>query len=109
MVEAIVGALAATGVLDNTYVLYTSDNGFQHGRAPAAAGQEHPYEEDIRVPVVMRGPGVPGARASTRMALNIDLAPTFAEIAGIEPPGFVDGRSFLPLLDDPERPGGRAS
>jgi len=54
--------------------------------------------------MVMRGPGVPEGRRVAAMALNIDLAPTFAEIAGIEPPAFVDGRSFLPLLSDPERP-----
>jgi N-acetylglucosamine-6-sulfatase len=104
MVESIVAALGETGQLDNTYVIYTSDNGFHMGEHRLIAGKDTPYEEDIRVPMVMRGPGVPVGHRLDAMVVNIDLAPTFAEIAGIEAPDFVDGRSFLPLLQDPERP-----
>jgi len=104
MVEAIVGALERAGTLDSTYVVYTSDNGFHMGEHRLIAGKDTPYEEDIRVPTIMRGPGVPEGARIDAMALNIDLAPTFAAIAGVEPPGFVDGRSLLPLLDDPPRP-----
>ncbi len=68
------------------------------------AGKNTPYEEDIRVPMVMRGPGVPGGARIAALALNSDLAPTLAEIAGIETPAFVDGRSLLPLLADPGQP-----
>ena len=50
----------------------------------------------------MRGPGVPAGQRSTQMVLNNDLAPTFAAIAGVQPPSFVDGRSFLPLLAKPQ-------
>jgi N-acetylglucosamine-6-sulfatase len=59
MVESIVPALGETGQLDNTYVIYTSDNGFHMGEHGLIAGKDTPYEEDIRVPMVMRGPGVP--------------------------------------------------
>jgi arylsulfatase A-like enzyme len=104
MVESIVAALGETGQLDNTYVIYTSDNGFHMGEHRLIAGKDTPYEEDIRVPMVMRGPGVPVGHRLDAMVVNIDLAPTFAEIAGIEAPDFVDGRSFLPLLQDRERP-----
>ena len=104
MVEAIVGALERAGTLDATYVLYTSDNGFHMGEHRLIAGKTTAYEEDIRVPAILRGPGVPAGARIDAMALNIDLAPTFAAIAGIEPPDFVDGRSLLPLLDDPEQP-----
>ena len=104
MVETIVGTLEATGALERTYVIYTSDNGFHMGEHRLIAGKDTPYEEDIRVPMVMRGPGVPEGVRIDAMALNIDLAPTFAEIAGIEPPAFVDGRSLLPLLADPAQP-----
>jgi N-acetylglucosamine-6-sulfatase len=101
MVEAIIDALERTGTLDSTYVIYTSDNGFHMGEHRMIAGKDTSYEEDIRVPMVMRGPGVPQGGRIDAMALNIDFAPTFADIAGIEAPDFVDGRSLLPLLDDP--------
>ncbi len=104
MVEAIVGALEATGTLQQTYVVYTSDNGFHMGEHRMVAGKDTAYEEDIRVPMIVRGPGVAANATIDAMALNIDLAPTFADIAGLEPPGFVDGRSLLPLIDDPDRP-----
>jgi hypothetical protein len=60
------------------------------------AGKDTPYEEDLRVPMVMRGPGVPEGLRIQAMALNIDLAPTFAELAGA--PFQADGRSLVPLL-----------
>lgn len=104
LVETIVQALDATGQLDETYVIYTSDNGFHLGEHRMPGGKNMPYEEDIRVPLVVRGPGVPAGSHLEAMVLNIDLAPTFGEIAGIDPPGFVDGRSFLPLFDDSEHP-----
>ena len=101
MVETIVGTLEAAGVLDQTYLIYTSDNGFHMGEHRMIAGKDTGYEEDIRVPMVMRGPGVAQGAHLDAMALNIDLAPTFADMAGISTPDFVDGRSFLPLLADP--------
>jgi arylsulfatase A-like enzyme len=104
MVESIVAALSETGQLDNTYLIYTSDNGFHMGGHRLIAGKDTPYEEDIRVPMVVRGPGVPIGERLDALVVNIDLAPTFADIAGIEAPDFVDGRSFLPLLQDPEQP-----
>ncbi len=104
MVESIVQTLKATGVLDRTYVIYTSDNGFHMGEHRMIAGKDTAYEEDIRVPMVIRGPGVPKGAHLDAMALNIDLAPTFADMAGIQTPDFVDGRSFLPLLADPAHP-----
>jgi N-acetylglucosamine-6-sulfatase len=104
MVGSIVAALGETGQLDNTYVIYTSDNGFHMGEHRLIAGKDTPYEEDIRVPMVMRGPGVPVGGRIEALVVNIDLAPTFADIAGVEAPDFVDGRSFLPLLQDPAQP-----
>ncbi len=68
------------------------------------AGKTTAYEEDIRVPPLVRGPGVPAGQRIAAMVLNNDFAPTLAAIAGIAPPGFVDGRSFLPLFEDPDRP-----
>jgi arylsulfatase A-like enzyme len=104
MVARIVEALETAEMLDDTYVIYSSDNGFHLGEHRLPAGKDFPYEEDIRVPAVVRGPGVPAGETTEAMVLNSDFAPTFAAIAGIEPPEFVDGRSFLPLFDDPAQP-----
>lgn len=104
LVEDVLTTLRDTGELDNTYVIYTSDNGWHMGQHRQFVGKTTAYEEDIRVPFVMRGPGVPEGVRLAPFVVNNDLAPTFAAIAGIEPPAFVDGRSFLPLLDDPRRP-----
>jgi N-acetylglucosamine-6-sulfatase len=103
MVERIVGALEAADALDNTYVIYSSDNGFHLGEHRLPAGKDFPYEEDIRVPAVVRGPGVPAGETIEAVVLNSDFAPTFAAIAGVEHPDFVDGRSLLPLFDDPDQ------
>jgi arylsulfatase A-like enzyme len=103
MVERIVNALKAARVLDHTYVMYSSDNGFHLGEHRLPAGKDFPYEEDIRVPAVVRGPGVPAGQRIQATVLDNDFAPTLAEVAGIEPPEYVDGRSFLPLLKDPQQ------
>lgn len=98
MVEAVVDELSATGRLDETYIFFTSDNGwhlFEH-RVPWQ--KNAPYEESIRVPLAVRGPGIPAGRATDQMALNIDLAPTFGELGGAAIPSFVDGRSLRPTF-----------
>ena len=98
LVAALVDALEDTGELERTYLVYASDNGFHLGQHRMLEGKDTAYEEDIRVPLAIRGPGIPKGRTVRGMALNIDLAPTFAAWAGIEPPAFVDGRSLMPLL-----------
>jgi N-acetylglucosamine-6-sulfatase len=98
LIENLVKTLQGTNQLENTYIVYTSDNGFHMGEHRLPQGKNTAFEEDIRVPFVVRGPGVPAAKKLEPMALNIDLAPTFAEIAGIKTPEFVDGRSLLPLV-----------
>ncbi len=98
MVENLIRTLEATKQLENTFIVYTSDNGFHMGEHRMMPGKNTAFEEDIRVPMIVRGPDVPAGKKLEFMALNIDLAPTFAEIAGIKTPDFVDGRSLLPLL-----------
>ena len=99
MVASLVETLDADGVLDNTYIVFTSDNGYFLGEHRIPLGKQAPYDESIRVPLIVRGPGVAAGAVVDFIALNIDLAPTFAELAGASPPDFVDGRSLLPLLD----------
>lgn len=95
---SIVETLQATGQLDNTYIFFTSDNGFHLGNHRLAEGKVAPYEEDIRAPLMVRGPGIPAGRTLDHLVGNVDFAPTFAELGGAKIPDFVDGRSFVPLL-----------
>ncbi len=102
MVGRLMDALEESGELDDTYVFFTSDNGWHAGQHRLTTGKWTAYEEDVRVPLIVRGPGVPAGRTLPHLVLNNDLAPTFAGLAGVDPPGFVDGRSLEPLLkDDP--------
>jgi len=102
MVGDLVKSLKQRGELDYTYIFFTSDHGFHLGEHRLGAGKWTPYEEDIRVPLIVRGPGVPQNRTLHHMVLNNDLAPTFADLAGTKTPSFVDGRSLVPLLtNDP--------
>jgi N-acetylglucosamine-6-sulfatase len=100
MLEAVISQLRAQGELDNTYIFFTSDNGFHMGQHRFTQGKETAYEEDIAVPMIVRGPGVPAGATRQQLVLNQDLAPTFADIAGASVPNFVDGRSFLAVLGD---------
>jgi arylsulfatase A-like enzyme len=104
LVATLVDTLEDTGELERTYVVYASDNGFHLGEHRMKEGKDTAYEEDIRAPLAIRGPGVPQGQRVRGMALNIDLAPTLAAFAGIATPDFVDGRSLLPLLEDPGVP-----
>lgn len=101
MIGDLVTALRRSGRLDDTYFIFTSDNGFHIGQHRMPPGKNTAYDEDTRVPFVVRGPGVPAGRSVGRPAGNVDVAPTLADLAGVKSPGFVDGRSLAPLL----RPG----
>ena len=100
MIGKLVETLKERGALKNTYIFFTSDHGFHLGEHRLGAGKWTPYEEDIRVPLVVRGPGVPEGEIRDQLVLNNDLAPTFADLAGTKTPSFVDGRSLVPLLED---------
>ena len=98
----IMNALAETNQLDNTYIFFLTDNGYQFG--------EHnldkklwPYEESARTPFVVRGPGVQQDTTSGKLVSQVDLLPTICELAGADTSG-VDGRSLGPLLRDPAAP-----
>ena len=89
---------ARRDALENTYFLITSDNGWFAGEHRLGVGKQAVYEESIRVPLMVWGPGIPEGKKIEDLALNNDLAPTIAELAGVTPPAFVDGRSLAPLL-----------
>jgi len=97
-VGRLLDALEDTGRLDDALVIFTSDNGLLWGEHRWLK-KEVPYEEAIRVPLVVRADAVvgEGARTDDNLVANIDLAPTIAAAAGVELPD-ADGRSLLPLL-----------
>ena len=95
-VNSIMDALKATGELSNTYVVFTSDNGFFHGEHRIPGGKLHIYEESIRVPLAIRGPGIPHGGKVRDLAINADLAPTIVDVTGARPRLTMDGRSLDP-------------
>jgi arylsulfatase A-like enzyme len=99
LVEAVVNKLQNVGALDNTYVVFTSDNGYHHGEHRISSGKGKPYEEDVRMPLLVRGPGVQAGSSTDRLTLNTDFFPTFTDLAGVTTPQYVDGRSLRPVLE----------
>jgi N-acetylglucosamine-6-sulfatase len=97
-VERIVSLLETTGALENTYIIFTSDNGYLQGHHRYFWGKDAPYEPSIRVPLVFRGPRIPAGRSIDTLVSNVDFAPTIAELAGISLPWTADGRSLVSLL-----------
>ncbi len=97
--------LDKNGLAKDTVVVFSSDNGFflgEHG----LFDKRLMYEASIRVPLVVRFPAriKPGQVNSLQMILNIDFAPTFLELAGVTVPGWMQGHSFVPLLEGRETP-----
>jgi arylsulfatase A-like enzyme len=97
-VAAIVKELRRTGELSNTYIFFSSDNGFFQGEHRIPSGKVLPYEESIHLPLLVRGPGIPANRRLDELVGNVDLAPTIAAIAHAKPGRIEDGVSLLPLL-----------
>ncbi len=99
MIAELIKTLDETGQLENTYIVFTSDNGFHMGQHRLYSGKEYLFEEDISVPFIIRGPGIAENKIiSGYLTGNVDLASTFTEWAGVQPPAFVDGRSLVDLL-----------
>ncbi|HVT60190.1 MAG TPA: sulfatase [Thermoanaerobaculia bacterium] len=97
-VAALVATLSATGRLANTYIFFTADNGYHMGEHRLLPGKYTPYETDIHVPLIVRGPGVLQGIVRDQFGANLDLAETFADLAGVAQLPFSDGRSLKGLL-----------
>ncbi|KAK4241186.1 alkaline-phosphatase-like protein [Achaetomium macrosporum] len=91
LVADVVERLAQHGLLENTYIFYTSDNGFHIGQHRLQPGKECGFEEDINVPLIVRGPGVPKGKVAEVVTSHVDLAPTLLRIAGVD----LEGRDDL--------------
>jgi N-acetylglucosamine-6-sulfatase len=98
MIARIEDTLQARGIADNTYIVFSSDNGFHMGQHQLMQGKMTAFETDIRVPLIVVGPGVPSGKTISAIAENIDLRPTLSQLAGARIPANVDGRSLEPLL-----------
>ncbi len=90
--------LRRSGVARDTYVIFTSDNGFHMGERRLLEGKQTYWDHDVRVPLVVIGPGVPRGATASDLASNVDLRPTFEELAGVPVPPHVEGRSLVPFL-----------
>jgi N-acetylglucosamine-6-sulfatase len=109
LVERLVKALEATGQLDHTVIVFTSDNGFFLGEHRIPEGKYLPYEESIRVPLIIfdgrgsRGGGFPAGAHVAQMVSNVDLAPTIVALTGARARRVMDGRPLLALALDPHQ------
>ncbi|KAI1171948.1 arylsulfatase [Nemania sp. FL0916] len=107
IVEDVIAKLEEKGLTNNTYVIYTSDNGWHIGSHRVSAGKSLHYREASNVPFIVRGPGIPANKTSNLPGAHLDLAPTFLDIAGLTAdnpafPPFLDGRSLLENWKKPE-------
>lgn len=107
-VARIVAALRDTGQLRDTYLMFTSDNGYLDGEHRVEFGKLLAYEPSSRVPLFVRGPGIPAHSSSSTLVANVDLAPTILGLADASASVSEDGRSLLPLAQDPARSDDRA-
>jgi len=100
-VQGILNTLGAMGQLRNTYVIFTSDNGFFYGEHRLTGGKFLAYEPATHLPLLIRGPGIKPGTATGELAGNIDIAPTILELAGAQATKSIDGRSLVPFMLDP--------
>lgn len=101
-VKALVQTLGKMHRLRNTYIIFTSDNGFFFGEHRLAGGKFLAYEPATHLPLIIRGPGIAPSSTTGELAANIDIAPTLLDLAGVKPDMSVDGRSLVPYLHDSE-------
>jgi N-acetylglucosamine-6-sulfatase len=104
-VDQSVGQLVQTlkdkGILDNTYLIFSSDNGFFRGEHRIVTGKYLPYDPASRVPLIIRGPGIPAGGVSDELVWNGDITQTILQIASGSQNDSLDGRSLLPYAENP--------
>jgi N-acetylglucosamine-6-sulfatase len=96
--------LQAEHLDQSTYIVFSSDNGYHIGQHRLTRGKQTAFDTDIRVPLIVAGPGVPAGKTVTQVAQNVDLYPTFAELAGATPAAGVEGHSLVGLLHPSSKP-----
>ena len=95
----IVATLENMGELNNTLIIFTSDNGYFYGEHGLAVERRLPYEESVRTPLLMRYPKLvaPNTKVGSPV-VSIDLAPTVLDVAGVAIPNHVQGKSLTSLM-----------
>jgi N-acetylglucosamine-6-sulfatase len=106
-VTRIVDELEDAGELDNTYLIFMSDNGYFSGEHRIRQGKYLPHEPSSHVPLLIRGPGIPAGGNSNALVSNVDVAATIAAVTGATPKLAQDGRSLLPFAQNPALPSSR--
>ena len=107
--NGILQALEDTGVAEQTYVLVTSDHGYNLGHHMLPSAKFLLYEHSLRIPMLFRGPGIPRNAAIDTLATQVDLAPTILGLAGVATPAIMDGRSLVANLVTEVGPGAGAA
>ena len=104
LIDAVFDGFESMGVLDNTYVFFSSDNGYHLGEHKLIFGKGEPYEPSVRLPMYVRGPGVPQGVISKLPTTHLDITATILELTGTTDgpatPSNLDGLSFAPALKD---------
>lgn len=98
LVAGLVEELELAGVANNTYVLFTSDHGFQFGQFRLPQGKWNVYDTNLRIPFVVRGPGIKADSTFDYIGSNVDVMPTILGLAGVDTPNSMDGQSLAHLL-----------
>ena len=98
LIAKLEATLARKGIARNTYIVFSSDNGYHMGDHRLMPGKMTAFDTDIRVPLVVVGPHVARGRKVVRVTENVDLCPTFVKLGHGTVPPRVDGRSLVPLL-----------
>lgn len=96
----IIDALQAKGQLGNTIIVFAGDNGLavgQHG----LLGKQNIYDHSVRVPLIIAGPGIKGNQQSSSLCYLLDVFPTICDLTGIPQPESIEGKSLVPVLEDP--------
>ena len=96
IIDGLIARLTAHGILENTYIFYSTDNGYHIGQHRLQAGKECGFEEDINIPLIVRGPGVAEGVTTDIVTSHTDLAPTFMSIVGADLRSDFDGAA-IPL------------
>jgi len=109
-VKQVVSTLKRTGQYKNTVIVFTSDNGWLQGQHRVPGDKFLPYEESLKVPFIIAGPGVPKGRTVSGQVSNVDFAPTILDLAGAKARAgrTLDGVSLLPVANNPARRPDRA-
>jgi len=102
VIDSVIALVDELGIGDNTYFMYSSDHGFQLGEFNILIDKRHMYDYDIRIHLLLRGPGIKAGSTFPYLGTNVDMAPSWLGLAGLARPDSMDGRSILPLIVDAE-------